>query len=86
MNMWSFGDDEQSSGSRQRYKIGILYFTGHKVFKWMKSDRICWIDSRTIKRGRVLVLDGSLVPFCSKYLGACMRANVVLKRYEKDQV
>ena len=27
-----FGDDMQSSGSRQRYKIGVLYFTGHKVF------------------------------------------------------
>ena len=49
----------------------------------MKSDRICWIDSHTIKRGRVLVLDGSLVPFCSKCLGACMRANDVLKRFEK---
>ena len=49
----------------------------------MKSDRICWIDSRTIKRGRVLVLDGYLVPFCSKCLDACMRANVVLKKFEK---
>ena len=27
-----FGDDMQSSGSRQRYKIGLLYFTGHKAF------------------------------------------------------
>ena len=45
----------------------------------MKNDRVCWIDSRTIKRGHVLVLDGSLVPFCSKYLDACMRANDVLK-------
>ena len=27
-----FGDDMQSSGSRQRYKIGLLHFTGHKVF------------------------------------------------------
>ena len=27
-----FGDDMQSSGSRQRYKIGLLYSTGHKVF------------------------------------------------------
>ena len=45
----------------------------------MKSDRICWIDSHTIKRGRVLVLDGSLGPFCSKCLDACMRANGVLK-------
>ena len=51
----------------------------------MKSDRICWIDSRTIKRGRVLVLDGALVPFCSKYLDACMRANDVLKSLKKDQ-
>ena len=50
----------------------------------MKSDRICWIDSRTIKRGCVLVLDGSLVPFFSKYLDACMRANDVLKKFEKD--
>ena len=50
----------------------------------MKSDRICWIDSRTIKRGRVLVLDGSLVPFWSKCLDACLRANVVLKKFEKD--
>ena len=32
VNVWIFGNDEQSSGSRQRYKIGILYFTGHKVF------------------------------------------------------
>ena len=32
VNVWSFGDDEQSLGSRQRYKIGVLYFTGHKVF------------------------------------------------------
>ena len=46
----------------------------------MKSDQICWIDSRTIKRGRVLVLDGSLVPFCSKCLDAYMRTNDVLKR------
>ena len=50
----------------------------------MKSDRICWIDSRTIKRGCVLMLDGSLVPFCSKFLVACMRANGVLKRFEID--
>jgi hypothetical protein len=52
----------------------------------MKSDRICWIDSRTIKRGHVLVLDGSLVPFCSKYLSACIRANYVLSDFEKEQV
>ena len=52
----------------------------------MKNERVFWIDSRTIKWGRVLVLDGSLVPFCSKYLDACMRANNVLKRFEKDQV
>ena len=50
----------------------------------MKNDRICWIDSHTIKRGRVLVLDGSLVPFCSKCLDACMRANIVLRKFEKD--
>ena len=49
----------------------------------MKSDRTCWIDSRTIKRGRVLVFDGSLMPFCSKYLDACMRANDVLKDLKK---
>ena len=49
----------------------------------MKNDRICWIDSRTIKRGRVLVLDGSLVPFCSKFLDACMRANDILKDLKK---
>ena len=49
----------------------------------MKSDRVCWIDSSTIKRGRVLMLDGSLVPFCSKCLDACMRANDVSKRFEK---
>ena len=49
----------------------------------MKSDRIYWIDSRTIKKSRVLVLDGSLVPFCSKYLDACMRANDVLKELKK---
>ena len=48
----------------------------------MKSDRICWIDSRTIKRGCVLILDGSLVPFCSKCLVACMRSNGVLKSFE----
>jgi hypothetical protein len=52
----------------------------------MKNDRICWIDSRTIKRGHVLVLDGSLVPFCSKCLGACMRANNALSGFEKEQV
>ena len=50
----------------------------------MKSDRICWIDSRTIKRGCVLMIDGSLVPFCLKCLVACMRANGVLERFEKD--
>ena len=50
----------------------------------MKSDQICWIDSHTIKRGRVLMLDRSLVPFYSKCLDACMRANVVLKKFEKD--
>ena len=32
VNVWSFGDDVQSSGSRQRYIIGLLHFTGHKVF------------------------------------------------------
>jgi len=32
VNVWSFGDDEQNSGSRQRYTIGLLYFTGHKAF------------------------------------------------------
>jgi hypothetical protein len=52
----------------------------------MKSDRICWIDSRTIKRGHVLMLDGSLVPFCSKCLGAWMRANDALSSFEKEQV
>ena len=52
----------------------------------MKSDRICWIDSRTIKRGCVIVLDGSLVLFCSKCLGACMRANDALTGFEKEQV
>ena len=30
------------------------------------------------------MLDGSLVPFCSKYLDACMRANDVPKRFEKE--
>ena len=45
----------------------------------MKSDRICWIDSRTIKRGRVLALDGSLVSLCSKCLDACKKAKDVLK-------
>ena len=29
--IWSFGDDVQSSGSRQRYIIGRLLFTGHKA-------------------------------------------------------
>jgi hypothetical protein len=52
----------------------------------MKSDRICRIDSRTIKRGLALVLDGSLVPFCSKCLDACMRANNALSGFEKEQV
>ena len=51
----------------------------------MKIDRIYWIDSRTIKKGRVLVLDGSLVLFCSKCLDACMRANGVLKSLKKVQ-
>ena len=32
VNGWSFGDDKQSSDSRQRYKIGLLHFTGHKAF------------------------------------------------------
>ena len=32
------------------------------------------------------MLDGSLVQFCSKCLVACMRANGVLKMFEKDQV
>ena len=50
----------------------------------MKNDRICWIDSRTIKKGRVLVLDGSLVSFGSKCLDACMRTNDVSKKFEKD--
>ena len=49
----------------------------------MKSDRIYWIDSRTIKKSRVLMLDGSLVPFCSKCLDACMRANDVLEDLKK---
>ena len=49
----------------------------------MKNDRIGWIDSHTIKRGRVLVLDGSLVSFCSKCLDACMRANDVFKDLKK---
>jgi hypothetical protein len=52
----------------------------------MQSDRICWIDSRTIKRGHVLVLDGFLVPLCSKCLDACMRANNALSGFEKEQV
>jgi hypothetical protein len=52
----------------------------------MKSDRICWIDSHNIKRGHILMLDGSLVPFCSKCLGACMRANDALSCFEKEQV
>jgi hypothetical protein len=50
----------------------------------MKSDRICWIDSHTIKRGHVLMLDG--VPLCSKCLDACMRANNALSGFEKEQV
>ena len=29
--------------------------------------------------------DGSLVPFCSNCLDACMRAKIVLKRFEKCQ-
>ena len=49
----------------------------------MKNDRICWIDSRNIKWGRVLVLDGSLVPFCLKCLDACMRANNIFEKFEK---
>jgi hypothetical protein len=49
----------------------------------MKNDRVCWIDSLTIKRGRVLVFDGSLMPFCSKYLDTCMRANDILKSLKK---
>jgi hypothetical protein len=52
----------------------------------MISDWICWIDSCTIKRGHVLVLDGSLVPFCLKYLSACMRANYALPGFEKEHV
>jgi hypothetical protein len=34
--IWVFGDDVQSSGSRQRYKIGLLYFTGHKAISGWK--------------------------------------------------
>jgi hypothetical protein len=52
----------------------------------MISDRIYWLDSRTIKRGHLLVLDGSLGPFCSKYLSACMKANYALSGFEKDHV
>jgi hypothetical protein len=52
----------------------------------MKSDRIYWIDSRTIKRSHVLVLDGSLVLFFSNCLSACMRANFALSDFEKEQV
>ena len=51
----------------------------------MKNDRVCWIDSRTIKRGSVLALDGSLVPFCTNCLDACMRPNDVLKSLKKVQ-
>ena len=50
----------------------------------MKNDWVCWIDSRTIKKGRVLVLDGSLVPFCSKCLDASMRTNDILKSLKKN--
>ena len=32
VNVLSFGDDEKSSGSRQMYKIELLYFTCHKAF------------------------------------------------------
>ena len=49
----------------------------------MKNDLVCWIDSRTIKRGRVLMLDGSLVPFCSICLDACMRANGIFKSLKR---
>ena len=49
----------------------------------MKNDRVCWIDIRTIKRDCVLVLDGPLVPFCSKCLDPCMRANGILKNSKK---
>ena len=45
----------------------------------MKNDWIYLIDSRTIKRGRVLALDGSLVSLCSKCLDACKKAMDVLK-------
>ena len=31
VTVWSFGDDVQSLGSRQRCKIGLLHFTGHKA-------------------------------------------------------
>ena len=47
-----------------------------------ENDRVCWIDSRTIKRGRVLVLDRFLVLFYSKYLDACMRANDIFEKFE----
>ena len=73
-------------------KFGLKEMVSNRAFAfyqsqgdyWMKSDRTCWIVSRTIKRGHVLVLDGSLVPFCSKCLDACMRANDFLKKFEKD--
>jgi hypothetical protein len=86
VNVCIFGDDEKSLGSRQRYKIGSFEFYRSQGVWWMISDQICWLDSRTIKRGHLLVLDWSLVPYCSKYLSECMRANYALSGFEKDHV
>ena len=36
MFMEHVGDDMQSLGARQRYNVGLLHFTGHKVISGRK--------------------------------------------------
>jgi hypothetical protein len=43
----------------------------------VQIDRINKLDSRTINRGQLHLLDGPIVPLCSNTCIACMRANNV---------
>ena len=46
--------------ARQRYNLGLFHFTGHRyVEKFMTGFRI---DGRTIKRGKLVLHIGHLVP------------------------
>ena len=53
--IWSFGDDVQSSGSRQRYQIGLLYFTGHEAISGCKMTGFV---------GKIAVLSRGVVYSC----------------------